>query len=95
MVLELFVFHRYAASGASAIQPFDFRLHLLPMLRVCVNTHAFDFDFEELSMPMIISKSLGILMLLAERILVVPGLPQPSVCCSEPQTLATHRVHGM
>jgi hypothetical protein len=66
-----------------------------PMLRVCVNIHAYDFDFEELSMPMIISKSLGILSLLTEYILAVPGLSQSSVCCSEPRTLATHRVHGM
>jgi hypothetical protein len=65
------------------------------MLRVCVNIHAFDFDLEELSMLMILSKSLGILLLLAERILAVPSLSQSSFCCSEPPTLATHRVHGM
>jgi hypothetical protein len=94
LVLEV-VFHRYAASGASAIQPFDFRLHLLPMLHVCVNIHAYDFDFEELYMPMILSKSMGILSLLAKCISAVPSLSQSSVCCSEPQTLATYHVHGM
>jgi hypothetical protein len=49
------VFLRYAASGASAIQPFDFRLHLLPpMLRMDVTVHESDngmpntFEHEEL-----------------------------------------------
>jgi hypothetical protein len=59
-MVRVVVFRRYAASGASAIQPLDFRLHLLAVLSVCVNIHAYDFDFEELCMLIILNKKLGI-----------------------------------
>jgi hypothetical protein len=59
-MVRVVVFLRYAASGASAIQPFDFRLHLLAVLSGCVNIHAYDFNFEELCMLIILSKTLGI-----------------------------------
>ena len=57
-MVRVVVFRRYAALGASAA--FAFRLHLLAVLHVCVNIHAYDFNFEELCMLIILSKILGI-----------------------------------
>ena len=66
---RVFVFTRYAASGASANQPFDFRLHLLPpMLRMDSTVHESDngmpntFECEKYRMPLNIQQEAGCLV---------------------------------
>jgi hypothetical protein len=68
---RVLVFIRYTSSGASAIQPFDFTLHLLPqMLRMDVTVHESDngmpntFEYGNSERSSLLSRTLGILSLL-------------------------------